>query len=81
MPSKQRPVEIHWCDIHATDGGWHDRKLADERKPAECLTVGYIVRESDDYIVLTDSLMQDGYGCLVAIPRGCIVKPKRLCKT
>jgi len=53
----KRCVYIEWVDSsYAT--GWVDAD--DERKPCEIVTVGLVVRETDDHVTIASSLDANG---------------------
>lgn len=82
MQSKPlRVIEVHWLDIYQRSG-WNAVADIPNWKPLKVRQPGYIVHETDDYIVLTDSITADPdmVGSITAIPRGCIMKPTRLCR-
>lgn len=43
---------VHWLDAH-TEGGWvHDTS---KLTPSPCVSVGFVISENDDYVVLGQS--------------------------
>ena len=63
---------IKWNDS-ATLRGWFDKRdVHKESTPLECESVGWIVRETDDEIVLAASRNEDQWGGIWIIPRSCI---------
>lgn len=73
-------VYVEWIDIVATDGGWHSTdELEDWIQNEECVVrqVGFLYRQTDDYIVLVDSYFDEyNVGYAVKIPMGCVKKMK-----
>ena len=63
---------IKWNDS-ATMRGWFDKRdMPKEATPLECVTVGWVVRENDDEIVLAASRNEDQWGGLWIVPRSCV---------
>jgi hypothetical protein len=76
----ERIVEVEWTDVSTTHG-WHKKDQESGLSP--CLSVGYLVEENDEYLVLAESLdesvVPDGVtsnnlGCTTSIPRSAIRK-------
>lgn len=67
---------VRWIDISSHDGAWMDYSDAENLKPISVDTVGWIIKETNEYIVIVSSLSpEDGEtvtGSVNAIPRGCI---------
>jgi hypothetical protein len=52
-------IEVTWLD-HREDGqAWQSYHDAVNLQPAECHTVGYLVHEDDDRIVVTSTWLND----------------------
>lgn len=84
-PSQTQPLQkvyVEWIDIVATDGGWHsEADLEDwiQNEPCTVYQVGFLYKETPEYIVLVDSYFtSDLKGYAVKIPRGCIVRITKL---
>jgi hypothetical protein len=76
---KKKPiVEVWWLDSHGVEQPWH--KLADSpsHDAGACKTVGYLMERGKYFVVLAQSIGDDEYGGPLSIPRGCIVKIRRL---
>lgn len=74
---KYRRVEVRWQDAHGSMAWVHpsdvDRSLADVR------TLGWLLYEDDDVVVVAQDTAKDGSVCGVSvIPRVNVVKVKRL---
>lgn len=68
---------VQWQDIQS-DATWHQGAL-EKAEPAICVTVGWLVLESDKKLVLADSKAQDGeWGGLTVIPKGVVVNRHRV---
>lgn len=69
-------VRIHWVDVIAgNDQGWVEPKDI-EAKPAECLSVGYVVRKDKRQVVIAMSIGKNDkeVNTIGQIPLGCITK-------
>jgi hypothetical protein len=71
--SKHRVVEILWWDAIGVSGDeWANHKDAYDTTPAQTLTVGYVVKETPDYITVVSMLNPNHLGYGVCIPKGMI---------
>lgn len=72
-------VAVKWLDHTASIGSWHGESMI---YPSCLSSLGYVVRDEDDYIVLAESLAHDDnflrYGHERAILKSCIVEMKVL---
>ena len=69
---------IKWNDS-ATMRGWFDKRdMPKEATPLECVTVGWLVRENDEEIVLAASKNEDQWGGLWIVPRSCVYQQLEL---
>ena len=75
MPSP-RLVKVTWIDIVRSGDAWSTHEDLKEIKPAECRSVGWLVKEEDDFIVLATHIGTDwkdeDMGILTAIPM-CVI--------
>jgi hypothetical protein len=73
-------VIIHWLDAHSIDA-WE--QLEGEKKNVECISVGWLVNEGKDNIVIVPHIADksdskfDGCGKMI-IPRTAIIKIKKI---
>jgi len=68
-------VLVKWEDS-ASASGWTDE---DDLAPAECETVGYLLKKNKDRVVVVQSTSDIAhYDNRFAIPRGCIKSIKEL---
>ena len=68
-----QPVIIKWVDI-TTELIWNDS--TPKVKPMEFTSIGFLVEERDEYVVVSDT---DGeWGQHTAYPRGCIIEMRQL---
>lgn len=82
MKPDYTPVVIEWQDPTSVGGWiWKD-KLASEFKkhPVMCYTVGWIVKENEEKIMVAGSIMvgRAQYGELFIIPKSCIISITQL---
>lgn len=71
-------VVVTWTDI-ASRADWMDQEEAEKCLPETCLTVGWIVAENEDTIVLADSATASGeWGGTTVIPKAVIQKKKKI---
>ena len=67
--------EVSWIDSMATHGWTNEYS-----KPASITSVGYVIEDNEQGIVLTESInhVPDSrkYGCVTAIPRSAIRKTR-----
>lgn len=71
------PVLVTWNDITSCDAAWMSLEEALEYTPSPIQTVGWIVEENEDYIVLVGSYSMDKedrvFGSVCAIPKSVVV--------
>ena len=75
-------VVVEWLDITSHDGAWLELKEAEEYVPTPMKTMGYLLKEENDYIVVVSTVAStmDSVGSTNAIPRGCIQSITKLTK-
>lgn len=83
---KPKKVELLWEDVNTNVGeAWHTAE--DFPMPVRFNTIGYLVKEEVDYVVLSDTVPMsedegdwhgDQYGGLTAYPRSVIIDLKEL---
>lgn len=73
-------VQVEWLDITSHDGAWLDMKEAEEYAPTPMKTVGFLLKEDPEYIVVVSTIADslDSVGSTNAIPRGCIQSVTKL---
>ncbi len=83
MTEKLKFVEVNWMDAHSV-ATWVD-DVADYPAPVACVSRGYVVKETDTFLVLAATVSSNpsgtvrGFGEVIAIPKGGFVtKVKRL---
>jgi hypothetical protein len=72
MPKRQPPkiVEVEWLDI-VTRPGWMSHR-EHETGPMECRTVGYVLKDNDQEIVLSASWSTQDRADTTTIPKGVV---------
>lgn len=81
MPDKTPvPVLIEWIDAASDDGSWTPMTQAGGL--VRCFSVGYVVKETKRQITLVQTICLDTMNMSgqVAIPKGCIVRRRRMKK-
>lgn len=73
IPHADRLVCVEWEDAWA-DSAWHEVQEAHTAalKPVVAWSVGYVVQETTEAIVLSCSVVPEGLGGLTRIPNGMI---------
>jgi hypothetical protein len=72
-------MEVVWEDTTIFDGGWHT--LADtlaDRDVVRCTSVGIVIADDKQGIVLASGVHRHQVAGATVIPRGAIVKQRRL---
>ena len=80
--STLKAIAVEWNDI-TEQSGWHSQDEHKDMRPLYCFSVGFLVDETDDYIVMSDTygIGQDEnrWGTVTIIPKGCIRIKTWLC--
>lgn len=72
-------VRVEWVDIQAHGGAAWKRIGKVKPDPAHVTSVGWLVYEDGEYIVLAQDVSKDGYASgLATYPRGCIRAIERI---
>ena len=73
MPKRPRPALVRWVDAcdAATEWSAVDRVAAS--RPVDCESVGFLLAQDDERVVLTTSLSDDGDAAAgIVIPTSCV---------
>ena len=66
---------VHWCDIVCVEEPWITPEEADDLQPAKMITVGWLVKDTEEFLVLA-STFEDAkdpqLGNVNCIPKGVI---------
>lgn len=67
------PAQITWLDS-STHGGWHHAHEAENAQPQECVTIGFILEDTDDRVVVAQSICEaiGHIGNILVIPGSLI---------
>jgi len=78
MKKPGRPVSVEWLDICGVSD-WMTLKEASTVEPITMLTLGWIVRDTPDTLVVASTVSPDNHlGSVHAIPKGCIQRIKTI---
>lgn len=78
MKKPYQLVCVKWYDAF-TEDTWDGHETTIDLKDAACVTVGFIVRESKEFISIASTLAESGEKtCIFNIPRGMIQKLNKL---
>lgn len=83
MADKALPslVEVHWVDS-STVHGWVDHEVAAGRPVYRAVTVGYLIADDDEKLVIVSTVAQDGDVCAtMVIPQVQVITKHRLAGT
>ncbi len=73
----QKPMLVTWNDITSFDGAWMSIEEALEYEPSPIQTLGWIIEDNDEYIVMIGSISvgeEDKVcGSVCAIPKTVVV--------
>lgn len=69
-----REVRVKWVDSCTSADAWEAIEDLNEFPPPVCHTIGYVVEDTGEYIVLCQSKSDDEVMGLVTIPRPCILE-------
>ena len=74
--AKRVRVEVHWIDACSDREGWHTM-TAQHAQPLrqEIYTVGYLLRRTDEYIQVAQSMDKENHMSAerITIPAGCVL--------
>ena len=77
-----RISKVIWKDASTLSEPWRLKKDIQDDPLCRIKSVGYVVKETDEYIILSVSKTQTkiglSVGVSVVIPKGCIIKIKEL---
>lgn len=76
-------VVVLWKDI-LTRGDWvGDREeVIEQVRPMQCVTVGWLLVDCDEYLLLADTVSKDkDYSGVTVIPKGVVVRVEELKKS
>ena len=71
---------VTWNDSARYNTGWTDKKNVMDAGLHQVFTVGFIIEDAKDYIVLTATVCEGKCHDVFVIPTGCIISRKYLGK-
>jgi hypothetical protein len=75
--SRKELYVIEWLDAYEHYAGWHSLKDAKKIRPKKVLSVGYVLEENKDYVILAADIglhKDTDVGRLTVIPGQWIIK-------
>ena len=67
-------VSVYWVDSCGFDSGWVNNDELDSLKPKEITTVGHLVEESNDYVLIAPTIGDDQNFGSLCIPKCSLLK-------
>ena len=74
-------VEIEWIDAYEMESGWHDLKDAENITPLTVFSLGYVVKDTKEFIIISADIGRKGdsdCGRVQVIPKPWVKKIKLL---
>ena len=74
-------VEIEWIDAYEMESGWHDLKDAEKITPLTVFSLGYVVKDTKEFIIISADIGRNGdsdCGRVQVIPKPWVKKIKLL---
>lgn len=69
---------VKWLDIASPEEPWISNERAVVYPPQQCISVGFFINEDKKVLRIGHAVSQDGDKAIDAIPKGCIVKIRRI---
>jgi len=80
--SRGQLYEVKWLDAYEMESGWHSLQDAMKTTPPEVLSVGYVLKETKEYLLLAADIgsdkMDNDVGRVTVIPGQWIVDKKEI---
>jgi hypothetical protein len=70
-------VEIEWIDAYEMESGWHDLKDAEKITPLTVFSLGYVVKDTKEFIIISADIGRKGdsdCGRVQVIPKPWVKK-------
>jgi len=67
-------VSVYWVDSCGFDSGWVNNDELDSLKPKEITTVGHLVRETNNYVLIAPTIGDDQNFGSLCIPKCSVLK-------
>jgi len=75
MPKRNRPTLVRWIDACDAAPEWTPADQVAKSGAVNCESVGFLVDQDDDRLVLVTSLSDDGDAASgIVIPTGCVLE-------
>lgn len=72
-PTQQYPlIEVWWNDAMEMPSGWIEATEVIEIKPCIVLSIGFLVKETDEYIIIAIDTHDGGHNGRSQIPKGMV---------
>ena len=74
-------VEIQWIDAYEMESGWHDLEDAEKITPPTVFSLGYVVKDTKEFIIISADKGRKGdsdCGRIQVIPKPWVKKIKLL---
>ena len=75
-------VMVEWVDSFQLESGWHWQSNIEDRQPARCMSVGWLIREDESQLMLAETISphEDDRQVqgVVVIPTAAIVRREPL---
>jgi len=78
MKEPGKLVHVTWRDSCSPTWKWQDRDGIEMYGHATCFSVGWLLRDDKTDMVLAASYGGEDVGDVTAIPKGCVVKVRKL---
>ena len=80
--SRRKLYEVKWLDAYEKESGWHSLNDALKVRPPEVLSVGYVLAETEEYIILAADIgsdkMDNDVGRVQVIPGQWLLSKKEI---
>jgi len=72
-------VQVEWLDITASERPWMEQEEAEGLRPASIVTVGKLVADKENYVIVASSWGVEGeLGNVNCIPKQALTKMERI---
>ena len=79
---RSKLYEVRWLDAYEKESGWHSLNDALKIRPPEVLSVGYVLAETEEYIILAADIgsdkMDNDVGRVQVIPGQWLLSKKEI---
>jgi hypothetical protein len=79
MPKRPRPALVRWTDACDAAPEWTASAKVAASRPVACQSVGFLLAEDDERVVLATSISEDGDAANgIVIPTSCVTEVRYL---